>query len=313
MKITIMLEGTDFYRELEVLPSMRILDVKFNVQKEFNIPYDQMEFLLNNQPLPNDKSISQIGIGNNNFIILRKINPNILLGQSYGGMPQGFINSNSNIILPYNLDSTNNNIINTSHSNLGNSLYNQNSIEEQRKIEEMIRRQNLNRNLKHAAEFMPESLVPVHMLYINVEINNFKVSALVDTGAQSSFMSLNFCKKYNLMNMLDTRFSGIARGVGASRIVGVIHAINMKIMNKIIPIKINVIENNDVGFVLGLDNLRKYNCNIDLKKNGLVFPDIGIVVKFLSDGEIKKMKEERELQEEKEEIERAKLESLNYI
>ena len=63
----------------------------------------------------------------------------------------------------------------------------------------------------------------------------------------------------------------------------------------------------------GLDNLRKYNCNIDLKKNGLVFPDIGIIATFLSDGEIQKMKLEKEQQEEIDEIERAKLESLNYI
>ena len=112
---------------------------------------------------------------------------------------------------------------------------------------------------------------------------------------------------------MDKRFQGIAKGVGASPILGVIHAVEIKIENKIILARVNVIENNDVGFVLGLDNLRKYNCNVDLKKNGLVFPDIGIIAKFLSDGEINRMKTEREQQEEDEEIERAKLESLNYV
>ena len=36
---------------------------------------------------------------------------------------------------------------------------------------------------------MPETLFPVHMLFINLEINKKKVVALVDTGAQSTVMS----------------------------------------------------------------------------------------------------------------------------
>jgi len=135
---------------------------------------------------------------------------------------------------------------------------------------------------------MPESLFPVHMLFINVEINNKKVSALVDTGAQSTFMSLELCIQCGLMSMVDKRFQGIARGVGSSRIIGVIHAAQIKILNKMIATKINIIENNEVGLVFGLDSLRAHRCNIDLKQNGLVFPDIGITAKFLSDGEIKR-------------------------
>lgn len=183
----------------------------------------------------------------------------------------------------------------------------------QRRIESIIHNQRINDNLRTAAEYNPESLFPVHMLYINVEINKHKTAALIDTGAQSSFMSENLCKTCGLINLMDKRFQGIARGVGASKILGVIHSAEIKIMDKIILARINIIENNDVGFVLGLDNLRKHNCNVDLKKNGLVFPDIGIIAKFLSDGEIEKMKLERQQEEENEEIERAKIESLNYI
>ena len=185
--------------------------------------------------------------------------------------------------------------------------------ENQRRMEEIIQRLRINDNFRAAREIMPESLFPVPMLYINAEINKHKIQALIDTGAQSSFISADLCQKCGLYNLMDRRFQGIAKGVGASAILGVIHAVEIKIEGKIILARVNVIENNEVGFVLGLDNLRKYNCNVDLKKNGLVFPDIGITAKFLSDGEINKMKMEREQQEEDEEIERAKLESLNYI
>ena len=196
-----------------------------------------------------------------------------------------------------------------------NNLFgtNLNNPQMQSHMEDIIQRQRINDNFRKAAEIMPESLVPVHMLYINVEVNKLKTQALIDTGAQSSFMSANLCQKCGLFNLMDKRFQGIARGVGASRILGVIHAAEIKILNKVILARVNVIENNDVGFVLGLDNLRKYNCNVDLKKNGLVFPDIGITAKFLSDGEINKFKQEKEQQEEDEEIELAKLESLNYV
>ena len=196
-----------------------------------------------------------------------------------------------------------------------NTLFgsNMNNIIPQERMEEIMQRQRLNDNLRTAAEIMPESLFPVHMLYINVEINKHKIAALIDTGAQSSFISADFCKKYGLMNLMDKRFQGVAHGVGASRILGVIHAAEIKILNKVILARINVIENNEVGFVFGLDNLRKYNCNVDLKKNGLVFPDIGITAAFLSDGEIRKMKLEKEQEDENDEIERAKIESLNYI
>ena len=44
-----------------------------------------------------------------------------------------------------------------------------------------------------------------------------------------------------------------------------------------------------------------------MKQNGLVFPDIGIMAKFLSDGEIQKMKVQNLIDKENDEIERAKM------
>lgn len=180
----------------------------------------------------------------------------------------------------------------------------------QEKIQKIIQQKNIDENLRQAEEYMPETLFPVHMLFINLEINKKKVVALVDTGAQSTIMSQDLCQKCDLFNLCDTRFSGIAKGVGTSRIIGTVHAAQMKINNKILMAKITVVENKSIGFIFGLDNMRAHRCTIDLNKNGLVFPDIGVTVNFLSDGEIKKIKEEDDLEEEKEEIERAKKASL---
>ena len=404
MKIMINLEGTDNCREFEVSQvDMKVLELKKFLQNVYNIPYNEMELLLQDFPLNDKQVLSQVGI-DDNLITLRKKNPinksqppptlsqsnrinnistptptisqsnrNVIpnpnliqsnrnisqnpnLIQSNRNISQNPIQSNRSIPLNQSLGLSNRNIsqnpnltqsrsnvtqnpilsempnydgsfqqvnnpLGLSQSSLLNDAlaYNdllgisQSSPEAQRRIENIINQQRINDNFRHAAEYMPESLFPVPMLFINVEINNQKVAALVDTGAQSTFMSKDLCTKCGLMNMVDKRFQGIARGVGASRIVGVIHAAQIKIMNKMIATKINVIENNEVGLVFGLDSLRAHRCNVDLKINGLVFPDIGITAKFLSDGEIKKLKEQKILDEENAEIERAKKESLNYI
>ena len=187
----------------------------------------------------------------------------------------------------------------------------QNDPEVQQKIAKIIQQKNIDENLRQAEEYMPETLFPVHMLFINLEINKQKVVALVDTGAQSTVMSQDLCKKCDLFNLCDTRFSGIAKGVGTSRIIGTVHAAQMKVQGKVLMAKITVIENSSIGFIFGLDNMRAHRCTIDLKENGLIFPDIGVTAKFLSDGEIKKIKDEQEEDDEKEEIERAKQASLN--
>ena len=157
---------------------------------------------------------------------------------------------------------------------------------------------------------MPETLFPVHMLFIHLEINKQKVVALVDTGAQSTVMSQDLCKKCDLFNLCDTRYSGIAKGVGTSKIIGTVHAAQIKIQGKVLMAKITVIENSSIGFIFGLDNMRAHRCTIDLKLNGLVFPALNITAKFLSDGEIKKIKEEQDEEDEKRAIEEAKKASL---
>ena len=107
-----------------------------------------------------------------------------------------------------------------------------NDTEAQLKIEDMIRRKNIDENLKMAQEYLPETFLQVHMLFINIEINKLNVVALVDTGAQTTIISEDLAKKCGVFNLCDTRYSGIAKGVGTSKIIGVIHAVQLKIGGK---------------------------------------------------------------------------------
>ena len=107
-----------------------------------------------------------------------------------------------------------------------------NDMDAQKKIEEIIRQKNINENFKMAQEYLPETLLPIHMLYIPLEINKHKIIALVDTGAQMTIMGQECCKKSGLFNMVDTRAQGTAIGVGSSKILGVIHAAQIKINDR---------------------------------------------------------------------------------
>jgi hypothetical protein len=237
IKLMINSEGKNEYRSFDVLSNLTIYQLKQNLSNFYGIPYDQMELLLNDRPLNNQQVVGKVGIGDNLITIRDKANipitssmmtpnisqsmmtpnitqsmraPNITQSQSiYGSQIQNLGSSNMSRVNPNLLGLSSNSAVNDilNYNNLNDNI---DTPEAQREIMQMIQNQRINDNLRQGIETMPESLFPVHMLFINIEINNKKVNALVDTGAQSSLMSANLCRKCNLMSMVDKRFQGIA-------------------------------------------------------------------------------------------------------
>lgn len=145
--------------------------------------------------------------------------------------------------------------------------------EAQKKIEEIIKRQRMDEQLKYAEEFMPETLIATSMLYIDMEVNGKKFQGFVDSGAQMTVMSSAFVQEIGLMKDVDTRYKGKASGVGTSEIIGKIHACRLKIGGKYwIECSISVLTSIDIPFLLGLDMLKKHRCAIDLGSHSLKFP-----------------------------------------
>jgi DNA damage-inducible protein 1 len=97
------------------------------------------------------------------------------------------------------------------------------------KLAELEKWERIDENYKMAQEYLPESFSHIPMLYINLEINKLKVTALVDTGAQMTIISEKLAKQSGIFELCDTRFHGMAKGVGTSKILGVIHAAQIKV------------------------------------------------------------------------------------
>jgi DNA damage-inducible protein 1 len=106
---------------------------------------------------------------------------------------------------------------------------NPNDIEAKKKLDELEKQERIDENYKMAQEYLPESFSHIPMLYINLEINKLKVTALVDTGAQMTIISEKLAKQSGIFDLCDTRFQGVAKGVGTSKILGVIHAAQIKV------------------------------------------------------------------------------------
>ncbi|RUP46645.1 aspartyl protease-domain-containing protein [Jimgerdemannia flammicorona] len=150
-------------------------------------------------------------------------------------------------------------------------------VEAQRRIEAAIQAENIAANLEAAMEFNPESFARVTRLYIAVEINGRKLVALVDSGAQSTVISPEMAESCGLLRLMDTRFSGVAEGVGTAKILGRIHSTQMKLGKDLfLACSFIVVEGRGTELLFGLDMLKKHQASIDLKKDALIINDTEI-------------------------------------
>ncbi|KAF0483168.1 DNA damage-inducible protein 1 [Gigaspora margarita] len=159
------------------------------------------------------------------------------------------------------------------------------NIEDQRKIEEGIRMENVERNKQKALDLIPQFFAPVIMLYIDIEVNGHPIKAFVDSGAQSTIMSPQCAEKCGIMRLVDQRCAGQAIGVGTAEIIGRIHYIDIDVKNLPLSLECSfMIMQGSHDVLFGLDMLMCHQACIDLKKKALIINDVEIP--FLAEHEL---------------------------
>ena len=168
--------------------------------------------------------------------------------------------------------------------------------ENQKEIMRRIQQGQIEQDIAKVMEENPEMFGSVTMLYIKLEVNGHPVKAFVDSGAQATILSPKCAEDCGIINKVDSRFAGIARGVGTAKILGRIHRVMVKIGSPDtgyddVPCSFTVMEGKGVDMLLGLDMLKRYQASIDLSQNSLVFPN-GVKIPFLPEHEIPKFDED---------------------
>ncbi|KAL3903615.1 MAG: hypothetical protein SGILL_010379 [Bacillariaceae sp.] len=149
------------------------------------------------------------------------------------------------------------------------------------------RKQQVNEQYRQAMQEYPESMGRVLMLYIEAKINNHPLQAFVDSGAQMTIMSKKCATRCGIFHLLDTRFAGVAVGVGTGKILGKIHIVQLQIGDYYFPCSVTIMDDStlpvagdqdrdtpkskEMDFLLGLDMLKRFNCMIDLGDGKLKF------------------------------------------
>ena len=115
------------------------------------------------------------------------------------------------------------------------------------------------------------------------------VEMMVDSGAQHSVISAPLARRLGLMNRLDRSEQGVAAGVGRARIIGKLRSVAIYLKNVEFALDFSVLEIQDQLLLLGLDQLRRFKCIIDLEQNALVFGGAGgVQVPFLEQERVRR-------------------------
>lgn len=136
-----------------------------------------------------------------------------------------------------------------------------------------------------AYEYMPEAFTRMTMLYIPCKMNGISTFAFIDTGAAICVISEKVARESKLIELMDVKFAGVAKGVGTSKILGRIHMAQLQLGSEFFPISINVLDSiSSWGLLIGLDFIRRHRCTLDFLEHS--FNINSQKIKFLNDADV---------------------------
>lgn len=317
MKVVLNLKNTDRVAPLDLDADCKGETLKALAEAQFNIPSARLLLTFNGRSLSNQQTLRQSGIKENDIILVSSIGNaqgNLSLDQipqeiwNNPAALQEFVQAHPPLLQQLLVsDPTLAEAILAPDPSFLQSLFQQRmsearqrerteqlrvmqlnadpfDIEAQKRIEEEIRMKNVTDNMEKAIEYNPESFGRVVMLYVPCRVNGVESVAFVDSGAQSTIMSASCAERCGLLRLLDTRFAGVAKGVGTAKILGRVHAAHVKMGSAHFQSSITIMESQDMDFLFGLDQLKRHQASIDLKDNCLRIH--GQSIPFLSEKDL---------------------------
>ena len=139
-------------------------------------------------------------------------------------------------------------------------------------------------------QMIVDNIIPYTLLYVSGETNDMAFRIIIDTGASNSVMSETLSKMLKINDLIDDRTTGVAVGIGNSKVLGTITGCNVKIGNNIfIPANFSVLEDSFDRHlaILGLDFLTSHRCKIDFT-NRTIEVD-GTIITFMNEMEVQNM------------------------
>lgn len=121
-----------------------------------------------------------------------------------------------------------------------------------------------------------------HNVHIVAEVAGKRLKMLVDTGAAISLMSKPLAKQLGLLSRMDGSMLGSIEGIGEAKVLGTLWDVPVKLGKKKVALSFYVVSLREPLLLLGVDQMRKYKCMVDLDGNYLIFGGKhGIQVPFL--------------------------------
>jgi hypothetical protein len=161
-----------------------------------------------------------------------------------------------------------------SHSNLDETFYdvplddfNENIIEDPFFI--------VQQNKSMAIEKIPNFLMHLDLITVDVFINDVKLKALIDTGANCCVFykkAVDACKIEYLVDR--SHINSVSAAQGSVNTYGKIWYLDITIQNYSIPCSFDIIDNpcdNRIQMILGLNFLAAHRINIDFHSRKLLF------------------------------------------
>mmetsp|Transcript_3776 Transcript_3776/g.4185 ORF Transcript_3776/g.4185 Transcript_3776/m.4185 type:complete len:228 (+) Transcript_3776:61-744(+) len=122
-----------------------------------------------------------------------------------------------------------------------------------------------------------------HMVFVSCILDGGEVNLLVDSGASCSAMSIDMVKFLGLEGKMNRAVYGDAKGIGTSSIIGIVKNVELLVGHVEFRLFFMVIDSKLPCCILGLDQMRRFKCLIDLDENVLTFGGKnGVSVPFLS-------------------------------